>query len=50
MNAAIFVRVSTARQDYQRQISDLKRGADQQGLKVVEVIKEKISGTRRRNI
>ncbi|MFP4091464.1 MAG: recombinase family protein [Cyclobacteriaceae bacterium] len=48
MKSAIFVRVSTARQDYQRQISDLEKEAERQNLQVVEIIKEKISGASRR--
>lgn len=48
MKAAIFVRVSTNRQDYTRQINDLKKEAERQKLKIVKVIKEKQSGTSKR--
>lgn len=41
--AAIYVRVSTKGQDYQRQINDLKREAQKQSIEVVEVISEKIT-------
>lgn len=42
--ACIFVRVSQERQNYERQINDLKKYATDKSLEVVEIIKEKISG------
>lgn len=45
MDVAIFVRVSSAKQDYHRQIDDLKELCARQSWKVVEVIMEKVSGT-----
>jgi len=39
LKAAIFVRVSNNRQDYQRQISDLEKEAAKQSLVLVEIIK-----------
>lgn len=41
---AILVRVSTLAQETQRQVTELKEYADQQGYKVVEVVEETISG------
>lgn len=46
-NAVIFVRVSSAEQDYDRQVSDLQRLADAKGWPVGEVISEKVSGYKR---
>ena len=46
--AALFVRVSTIdKQDFQRQIDDLKRYCERMGLEIVKVIGEKISGAKR---
>lgn len=42
--ALIIVRVSSEEQDYQRQIHDLTRFAEQRGLHVIGTISEKISG------
>lgn len=41
---AIFVRVSTKKQDTNRQVDDLKQLCEKQGWKVVSVIKETVSG------
>lgn len=48
MKTAIFVRVSTQRQDYTRQITELKQEAARQDLEIVKIIKEKQSGTAKR--
>lgn len=42
--ACLFVRVSTDKQNHERQISDLSRYADQRGYAVVDTITEQISG------
>jgi DNA invertase Pin-like site-specific DNA recombinase len=44
IKAAIFVRVSTHKQNSDRQISDLRRLADRNGWQIVEVVSEQISG------
>jgi DNA invertase Pin-like site-specific DNA recombinase len=49
LNVAIFTRVSSKAQDYQRQIHDLTTHADKQGYQVVEIISEKISASKKRN-
>lgn len=46
---AIFTRVSSKAQDYQRQISDLTAYAEKQGYLIVEIISEKISATKKKN-
>ena len=43
---AIFVRVSSKRQDYQRQISDLEKYAARQDYQVVHIFKEVISASK----
>lgn len=43
---AIFGRVSTLGQEFDRQVSDLTKVADKLGYEVVEVITEKISGAK----
>ncbi|HZH99602.1 MAG TPA: recombinase family protein, partial [Flavisolibacter sp.] len=48
-NVAIFTRVSSKAQDYQRQISDLTTYAEKQGYQVVEIISEKISASKKKN-
>lgn len=48
-NVAIFTRVSSKAQDYQRQISDLTNYAEKQGYVIVEIISEKISATKKKN-
>jgi len=47
--ACIFVRVSSTndRQDYNRQIEDLKVYCERQDLQIVHTISEKISGAKR---
>lgn len=47
--ACFFVRVSSVsdRQDYQRQIDDLKSYCEKQNLQIAHTITEKISGTKR---
>ena len=45
MDVAIFARASSARQDYRRQVDDLKELCKKQSWNVVEVIAEKVSGT-----
>lgn len=47
MNAIIYTRVSTADQNYERQIEDLKVHASREKLNVIEVISEKISGNKK---
>ena len=44
---AIFGRTSTLEQDYQRQVTDLRKVADKNNYKVVSIITEKISGAKR---
>jgi DNA invertase Pin-like site-specific DNA recombinase len=46
INAIIYVRVSRKDQDYDRQIHDLETVANARGWKVVEIITEKISGSK----
>ncbi len=50
--AVIFVRVSSKddRQDYQRQIDDLKSYCENKSLEVVKVISEKISGAKKNEL
>lgn len=43
---AIFARVSTDQQSYDRQLSDLKSYAESRGLEVVSIITEKVSGAK----
>jgi DNA invertase Pin-like site-specific DNA recombinase len=47
--ACLFVRVSSKddRQDYQRQIDDLKKYCERQGLEIIKIIAEKISGAKK---
>lgn len=47
MNVAIFVRVSTKKQDYKRQVSDLKEYCEHQGYNIIDIITEKISGAKK---
>lgn len=47
---ALFVRVSTKSQSYDRQLADLQAVADRQGLRVIHIISETGSATKRRNI
>ena len=42
----IYARVSTAGQDYERQLSELKEYASRMNYEVVEVFAEKISGAK----
>lgn len=46
MNAVLFVRVSRKDQSYQRQVSELNEFAQSQNYQVVQVIEEKISGSK----
>jgi DNA invertase Pin-like site-specific DNA recombinase len=46
MKAAIFCRVSTFDQSFERQVNDLKKIADKFSFDVVDVITEKISGAK----
>lgn len=48
--AAIFVRVSKSTQNYERQVRDLTEIAQRQGWRVVAVVHEKGSATKRKNI
>lgn len=45
--AIIYARVSTAGQDYDRQLAELKQYADRMGYDVVKTFSEKISGTKK---
>lgn len=45
--AIIYARVSTAGQDYDRQLVELKQYADRMGYDVVKTFSEKISGTKK---
>lgn len=45
--AIIYARVSTAGQDYDRQLAELKQYADRMGYDVVRTFSEKISGTKK---
>jgi DNA invertase Pin-like site-specific DNA recombinase len=47
MNVAIFVRVSKKSQEYERQILELQEYADSKKYKVVEVISEKVTGSKK---
>jgi DNA invertase Pin-like site-specific DNA recombinase len=47
MNAVIFVRVSSKKQEYERQISDLQQVVKLRDYNLVEIITEKISGAKR---
>lgn len=49
MKAIIYVRVSKKDMDYQRQIVDLEANAKQRGYNVIEVITEKVSGSKKNN-
>ena len=44
--ACLFIRVSTAQQDYDRQISDLTEYCQQKGYAIAKVIATKITGTK----
>lgn len=44
--ACLFIRVSTAQQDYDRQISDLTEYCQQKGYMITKVIATKITGTK----
>jgi DNA invertase Pin-like site-specific DNA recombinase len=44
--ACLFIRVSTAQQDYDRQISDLTEYCQQKGYEIAKVIATKITGTK----
>lgn len=44
--AIIYARVSTEQQDYERQIEDLKKYAERNDLKVIDVLSEKLSGVK----
>ena len=46
MTAAIFSRVSTNEQNFDRQVSDLQKTAEKLNLNVVSVISEKVSGAK----
>lgn len=46
---AIFTRVSSKTQDFQRQISDLTAYAEKHNYQIIEVISEKISATKKKN-
>lgn len=45
--AIIYSRVSTEKQDYKRQVNQLKQVAQKEGYEVVRVFSEKISGTKK---
>ncbi len=45
--AIIYARVSTAGQDYDRQLAELKQYADRMGYEVVKTFSEKISGAKK---
>lgn len=47
---ALFVRVSTKSQSYDRQLADLQAVAGRQGLQVLHIISETGSATKRRNV
>lgn len=49
IQVAIFGRVSSDEQDFQRQISDLQKVADKNQYEVVSIITEKISGAKSNN-
>lgn len=46
MNTLIYVRVSTDDQDYTRQIDDLKQLASSRNWQIVDIIAEKVSGSK----
>lgn len=46
IKACLFIRVSTAQQDYDRQISDLTEYCQQKGYEIAKVIAKKITGTK----
>ncbi len=45
--AVIYARVSTQKQDYQRQISELHEYARRNDIEVVKIFSERISGTKK---
>lgn len=45
--AIIYARVSTAGQDYDRQLAELRQYADRMGYDVVKTFSEKISGAKK---
>lgn len=47
VRAIIYARVSTAGQDYDRQLAELKQYADRMGFDVVKTFSEKISGAKK---
>lgn len=47
VNTIIYARVSTAGQDYDRQLAELKLYADRMGYDIVKTFSEKISGARK---
>lgn len=47
MKAVIFARVSSKKQEYDRQISDLQQVVKIRGYNLVEIITEKVSGSKR---
>lgn len=47
VKAIIYARVSTAGQDYDRQLAELKQYADRMGYEVVKTFSEKISGAKK---
>lgn len=47
VKAIIYARVSTAVQDYDRQLAELKQYADRMGYEVVKTFSEKISGAKK---
>lgn len=49
VSVAIFTRVSTKSQDYQRQIADLAAYAQKMNYQVVATISEKVSATKKKN-
>ena len=47
VKAIIYARVSTAGQDYDRQLAELKQYADRMGYDIVKIFSEKISGAKK---
>lgn len=47
IKAIIYARVSTAGQDYDRQLAELKQYADRMGYEIVKTFSEKISGAKK---
>lgn len=47
MRVVIYARVSTAGQDYERQLSELREYASRMGYEVVKEFSEKISGAKK---